>query len=118
MEKSKIRIEIYERDPFGGTCCGQGPLVTSVDAVERLRRILEERNETVKRLSNEYKDLITVKREIISQKRWDYPAYVIRLLHDGKPAPYIFFNEEPVSIGKFPSYEEFVALLKAPLQRE
>jgi len=118
MEKSKIRIEIYEGDPFGGACCGPGPLVSSVNAVERLRRMLEERNQIVKRLSEEYKDKITMNREIISQKRWDYPAYVIRLLYEGKPTPYIFIDEEPVSIGKFPTYEEFVALLRAPLQRQ
>lgn len=116
--KKMIRIEIYEGDPFGGACCGPGPLVTSVNAVERLRKMLEERNQTVKRLSEEYKNKITIKREIISQTRWDYPPYVIRLLREGKPKPYIFFDEEPVSIGKFPTYEEFVALLKAPLQRE
>jgi len=32
--------------------------------------------------------------------------------------PYIFINEEPVIIGKFPSYDEFVALLKAHLGHE
>jgi len=116
--KKMIRIEIYEGDPFGGACCGPGPLVSSVSAVERLRRMLEERNQTVKKLSEEYKDKITIKREIISPKRWDYPAHVIRMLHKGKPKPYIFINEEPVSIGKFPSYEEFTALLKVPLQHE
>ena len=112
--KKMIRIEIYEGDPFGGACCGPGPIVTSVNAVERLRKMLEERNQTVKKLAEEYKDKVTIKREIISQKRWDYPAHVIRMLRESKPKPYIFINEEPVSIGEFPPYEEFTALLKVP----
>jgi Fe-S oxidoreductase len=115
MEKSKIKIEIYEGDPFGSTCCGPGPLVTSMAAVERLRKMLTERNETVRRLSEEYKDTITINREIISQKRLDYPEHVRKLMFDGKPLPYIFINEEPVLTGKFPTYEEFAALLKARL---
>jgi hypothetical protein len=116
MEKSKIKIEIYEGDPFSSACCGPGPLVTSMAAVEKLRKMLTERNETVRRLSEEYKDTITIKREIVSQKRWDYPEYVRRLIFESKPLPYIFMNEEPILIGKFPSYEEFAALLKARLQ--
>ena len=116
MEKSKIKIEIYEGDPFGSACCGPGPLVNSIAAVEKLRKMLTERNETVNRLSVEYKDSITIKREIVSQKRWDYPEYVRRLVFEGKPLPYVFMNEEPILIGKFPSYEEFAALLKARLQ--
>lgn len=118
MEKGKIRLEIYEGDPFGGTCCGPGPRLTSVDAVERLRKMLEERSEVVKKLSEEYKNNVTIKRDTISQKRWDYPEYVLKLMSNGKPVPYIFINEEPVIIGKFPSYDEFVALLKAHLGHE
>jgi hypothetical protein len=116
MEKSKIKIEIYEGDPFSSACCGPGPLVASMAAVEKLRKMLTERNETVRRLSEEYQDTITIKREIVSQKRWDYPEYVRRLIFESEPLPYIFMNEEPILIGKFPSYEEFAALLKARLQ--
>jgi hypothetical protein len=118
MEKSKIRIEIYEDDPFGSTCCGPGPRVTSLAAVEKLRRMLEERSEIVKKLSEEYKDDVTIRRDTINQKRWDYPEYVMKLTLDSKPAPYIFINEEPVVVGKFPSHEEFTALLKAHLRNE
>jgi Fe-S oxidoreductase len=115
MEKNKIRIEIYEGDPFGSTCCGPGPFITSMAAVERLRKMLTERNETVRRLSEEFKDIITINREIISQKRLEYPEHVKKLMFDSKPLPYIFINEEPVLTGKFPTYEEFVALLKTRL---
>jgi len=112
MEKSKVRIEIYEGDPFSSACCGPGPRLTSTAAVEKLRRMLTERNEILRRLQEEYRDAITVKRETISQKRWDYPEYVRRLMFDGKPPPYIFVNESLIFMGRFPSYEEFVVLLK------
>lgn len=112
MEKVKLRLEIYEDDPFGSTCCGPGPRVTSLAAVEKLRRMLEERSEIVKKLSEEYKDNVTIRRDTINQKRLDYPEYVMKLMLDSKPAPYVFIDGEPVIVGKFPSYEEFTTLLK------
>ena len=111
MEKGKLKIEIYEGDPFGGACCG--PRITSPQAVEKLRKMLTERSQIVKRLQNEFKDKVDVERKIISAKRWDYPEYVRRLMVDHKPLPYVFLNGEAVAIGKFPSYEEFVTLLKS-----
>ena len=116
MEKVKIRLEIYEDDPFGSTCCGPGPRVTSLAAVEKLRRMFEERSEIAEKLSEEYKDSVTIKRDFINQKRWDYPEYVIKLMSDSKPTPYIFIDGEPVVVGKFPTYEEFTTLLKAHLR--
>jgi hypothetical protein len=118
MEKVKARLEIYEDDPFGSTCCGPGPRVTSLAAAEKLRRMLEERSEIAEKLSAEYKDSVTIKRDTINQKRWDYPEYVIKLMSDSKPTPYIFIDGEPVIVGKFPSYEEFTTLLKAHLRDE
>jgi len=118
MEKVKVKLEIYEDDPFGSTCCGPGPRVTSLGAVEKLRRTLEERSEIVKKLSEDYKDSVTIKRDTINQKRWDYPEYVMKLMLNSKPLPYIFIDEEPVMVGKFPSYEEFITLLKARLRNE
>ena len=118
MEKVKLRLEIYEDDPFGSTCCGPGPRVTPLAAVEKLRKMLEERSEIVKKLSEEYKDNVTIRRDTINQKRWDYPEYVMKLMSDSKPAPYIFIDGEPVTVGKFPSYEEFTTLLKARMKNE
>ena len=118
MGKVKIKLEIYEDDPFGSTCCGPGPRVTSLAAVEKLRRMLEERSQIVKKLSEEYKGNVTIKRDTISQKRSDYPEYVMKLMLDSKPAPYLFINGEPVIVGKFPSHEEFTTLLKAHLRNE
>jgi hypothetical protein len=118
MEKVKLRLEIYEDDPFGSTCCGPGPRVTSLAAAEKLRRMLEERSEIVKKLSEEYEGNVTIRRDTINQKRWDYPEYAMKLMLDSKPAPYIFIDGEPVIVGKFPSYEEFTTLLRASLRNE
>jgi hypothetical protein len=118
MEKVKVRLEIYEDDPFGSTCCGPGPRATSLVAVEKLRRMLEERSEIVKKLSEEYKDSVTIERDTINQKRLDYPEYVMKLMLDSKPTPYIFIDGEPVVVGKFPSYEEFTTLMKTHLRNE
>ena len=115
MEKSKIKLEIYEGDPFGSTCCGPGPQITSLEAAERFRKMLTERNQTVERLSKEFRGVVEVEREILSQKRHDYPDYVRRLMFEDKPLPYVFINGEAVMVGKFPAYEEFVAILKSRL---
>ena len=118
MEKTKLRLEIYEDDPFGSTCCGPGPRVTSLAAVEKLRKTLEERSEIAEKLAEEYKDSVTVKRDTINQKRWDYPEHVMKLITENKPTPYVFIDGEPVIVGKFPSYEELAALLKASLRND
>lgn len=118
MEKVKIRLEIYEGDPFGGACCGPGPQVSSLADVEKLRKMLQQRSEIVKRLSEEYKDSATIKRDTINQKRWDYPEYVMKLMLDSKPLPYIFINEKPAIVGKFPTHEEFTTLMTAYMRSE
>jgi hypothetical protein len=116
MEKSRIKLEIYEGDPFGSTCCGPGPQITSLEAAEKLRQMLIERNRTVEKLSVEFRNVVKVEREVISQKRHDYPDYVRIMIFEDKPLPYIFINGEAVVIGRFPSYEEFVAFLKQRLE--
>ena len=119
MEKSKIKIEIFEGDPFGSSCCGPEPLASSPEAVKKLRQmLLIERNQIVEKLSKEFKDMIQVEREIISQKRTDYPDYVRKLMLEGKPLTYVFINGKAVANGKFPTYEEFITLLKPYLKNE
>jgi hypothetical protein len=118
MEKAKLKLEIYEDDPFGSTCCGPGPRITSPAAVEKLRKRLEERSEITRKLSEENKDSVTIKRDTINQKRSDYPEYVTRLMLDSKPTPYVFIDGKPVVVGKFPSYEEFTVLLKTHLKEQ
>jgi len=118
LEKRKARVEIYEGDPFGSTCCGPGTLVTSMAAVEKLRKMLTQRSQIIQRLAKEYNTSAIVNREIISQERWNYPEYVRRLMFDGKPLPYVFIDEKPILIGRFPSYEELRALIEGHLRHE
>lgn len=113
--QKKTKLEIYEGDPFGSTCCGPGPMVSS-GAAEKLRSMLERRSDIVKKLAEEYKDSVIISRDTLSQRRSDYPAHVMKLTSDSKPVPYIFIDEEPVVVGRFPSYEEFTALLKAHMR--
>lgn len=116
MQKNQIKMEIYEGDPFGSACCGPGPRISSLEAAQKLRQMLAERERIVGRLSTEFKDRVQVEREILSQKRHDYPDYVRRLVFADKPLPYVFINGEAVAVGKFPTYEEFVTLLKPHLE--
>lgn len=116
MERSKVKLEIYEGDPFGSACCGPGPRITSLEAAEKLRQMLTERNQTIEKLSKEFRDVVGIEREILSQKRYDYPDHVKKLLSEDKPLPYIFINGEAALTGKFPTYEEFVTLLKPHLK--
>ncbi len=118
MEKIKVKLEIYEGDPFGRTCCGPVPRLNSPNSVEKLRLMLIERNQIAEKLSEEFGDTVQVKREIISQKRSEYPEYLRKLLFDDEPLPYIFINNEAVVTGKFPTYQEFIALLKPHLKSE
>ncbi|MEM2917492.1 MAG: hypothetical protein QXN63_03960 [Candidatus Bathyarchaeia archaeon] len=67
MDKNKIKLEIFEGDPFGSVCCGPGPRIGSSEA-ERLRRMLMERSQIVERLSQEFGSEVHIRREIISEK--------------------------------------------------
>jgi len=106
MEKNKVKIEIYEGDPFKG-CCGPG--ISSVATVESLRKMLMERNETVKTLREEFKEKVEIEREIVSsRKRYDmYPPHVCKLLMAGTRVPFIVINGQLVLEGAFPSLNEF-----------
>ncbi len=112
MEKSKVKLEIYEGDPFGSTCCGPGPRITSLEAAEKLRQMLIERNQIVEKLSKEFREVVQIERTMVTPKRWDYPDYVRQLDHEGKPLPYIFIDGQAVLVGRFPTYEELITILK------
>ena len=108
MEKGKIKIEIFEGDPFGSACCGPGPGLSSFEAVEKLRQTLTERSQIVQKLSNDFRDAVEFERDMVSPKKLDYPEHVRRLMLDGdKRLPYIFINGELIANGRFPTYEEF-----------
>ena len=115
MVNSKIKIEIFEGDPFGSSCCGPGPAANSLEAIEKTRQMLNERSQIIEKLSEEFKDSIQVERDIVSSKRWDYPEHVRRLMFDNKRLPYIFINGEAVANGNFPTYGEFAILIKTRL---
>jgi len=111
MSKNKIKVEIYEGDPFTG-CCGPG--IASVSAVERLRKMLMERNETVRALREEFKEQIEIERQIISGRRkYDmYPPHVCKHLMVGTRVPFVLINGQVVSEGAFPSLDEFRLLIR------
>ena len=113
MKNSKIKLEIYEGDPLEGSCCG--PRRASEESVEELRRMLIQRNETVKKMEEKFRETIQVTREIISTRRnlASYPEHVRETLSEKgwKALPYIFIDGQLVSTSGFPSYEDFVTWL-------
>jgi len=110
MITDKVRVEIYEGDPFTG-CCGPG--VASPSAVEKLRKMLMERNETVKALREEFKGQVEIEREIVSSRRqYDtYPPHICALLKIGTQVPFMVINGQLVLKGAFPSLEDFRKLI-------
>jgi len=110
MSKDKMKVEIYEGDPFTG-CCGPG--IASRNAIEKLRKMLMERNETVKALREEFREQIEIEREIVSPRRkFDYyPPHVYKLLLARTRVPFILINGQLVSEGVFPSLEDFRQLI-------
>ncbi len=113
MTNIRIRIEVYEDDPFGSSCCGSNFSTNSLGAVDKIRQMLTERFQIIEKISKEFKDAIQVEREIVSPKRWNYPQHVKSLMFDNKSLPYVFINGEAVSVGKFPTYEEFATLISS-----
>jgi hypothetical protein len=110
MSNVKIKVEIYEGDPFSGCC---GPSIASSSSAEKLRAMLVERNKTVEALKEEFNEKIEVEREIVSsRKRYDvYPQHILKLLRADTKMPFIVINGQLVSEGIFPSYEDFRQLV-------
>lgn len=110
MSKAKLKVEIYEGDPFTG-CCGPG--IASTAAIEKLRKMLTERYETVKALKEEFKEQLEIERGIISSRRlYDmYPPHICKLLMAGTRVPFIVINGQLVLEGVFPSLEDFRKLI-------
>ncbi|MEM4727368.1 MAG: hypothetical protein QXD04_03855 [Candidatus Bathyarchaeia archaeon] len=108
--RERVRVEIYEGDPFAG-CCGPG--IASKKDVDKLRNILIERNHIIKTLKEEFKDRIEIERDIISAKRRleTYPKHIYKLLTAGTKVPFIVINGKLSIEGKFPTLEEFKCLI-------
>lgn len=111
-------MEVYEGDPFEASCCG--PVRMSEESVEKLRRMLIERNETLRKLREKFSGALDIERDIVSSRRglMKYPEHVRNVLSERgwNSLPYVFVEGRLVSAGKFPSYEEFLVLLKPYLQ--
>ena len=74
MSESKVKVEIYEGDPFTG-CCGPG--IASTTAADGMRKMFMKRSKTVKTLREEFKGQIEIERDILSSRRKgdSYPQY-------------------------------------------
>jgi len=116
MLKDKVRVEIYEGDPFTG-CCGPG--IVSPSAIEKIQNMLMERNETVKALKEEFKERIEIDRDIVSSRRPHdtYPVHICKLLIARTRVPFILINGQLVSEGTFLSLEDFRQVIKEHITR-
>jgi len=111
MLKDKVRVEIYEGDPFTG-CCGPG--MTSPSAIEKMRKTFQERNETVKALKEEFRGKIEIDREIVGNRRPynTYPPHIYKLLVARTRVPLILINGQLVAEGTFLSLEDFRQVIR------
>lgn len=113
MTTNKVKIEIWEGDPFTG-CCGPGK--SSESSVENLRVMLTERSDMVARLEKEFGSKVKIERDTAGIHRGlgTYPEHVREfLMEKGRESlPCVFIDGKVVFVGKFPSYEEFRDLIK------
>ncbi len=111
MRMNKVRVEIYEGDPFSGGCCGPG--VGSVEAATKLRKMLTERDDTATRLRTEFKGSIEITREVVGARKSldNYPVHAREFISANASLPFVLVNEKLAVKGRFPSYEEFKRLI-------
>ena len=115
MLREKVRIEIYEGNPFTG-CCGPGVISANSD---EMMKMLVERNKIVKALEKEFKNQIDVERVIVSSRRpySTYPSHVYKLLMARTRMPFVLINGELASEGEFFSYSAFKKLIVDHINR-
>lgn len=111
----KVRIEIYESDPFSGGCCG--PSGGSIQAAMRLMKMLNERAEIVAKLQEEFKD-VEVTREIVNptKKLENYPQHARQYIASHTPLPFVLINGQLAVVGTFPTLEEFRKIINEHLK--
>lgn len=116
--KEKIKVEIWEGDPFGNVCCKPNIGVGSDYSAEEIRNMLIDRSNTIKMLTKELGNFIDIERNIVKLNRFDLPEYVRQTIIDEgyDSLPFIFIKGKKVLTGKFPSYDEFRSLLKPYLE--
>jgi hypothetical protein len=113
---SRVKVEIYEGDPFSDGCCGPG--IGSVQAAMKLRKMLSEREDIVTRLRGEFKENLEITREIVSARKSldNYPTYAKEFISAGASLPFILVNETLAVKGRFPSFEELRQLITEHLK--
>ncbi|MCK4376816.1 MAG: hypothetical protein KAV97_01195 [Actinomycetia bacterium] len=116
--KEKIKVEIWEGDPFGNVCCKPNIGVGSDYSAEEIRNMLISKSNIVKMLEKELGNFIDIERNIVKLNRFDLPEYVRQTIIDEgyDSLPFIFINDKKILSGKFPSYDEFRSLLKPYLE--
>ena len=116
--KGKIKVEIWEGDPFGNVCCKPNIEVSGDNSAEQIRNMLIDRRNTIKMLEKELGNFIDIERNIVRQDRFDLPEYFKQaIIEEGYDSlPFIFINDKKILSGKFPSYDEFRSLLKPYLE--
>lgn len=115
MSKAKVKVEIYEGDPF--TCCC-GPGIASTAAIEKQRKMLTERYESVKALKEEFKEQLEIERGIVGSRRLHdiYPPHICKLLIAGTRVPFIVINGQLVLEGVLPPLEDFRKLISKHIE--
>jgi len=116
--RRKIKVEIWEGDPFGNVCCKPNIEVSGDNSAEQIRNMLISRSNIVKMLEKELGNFIDIERNIVRQDRFDLPEHVRKaIIEEGYDSlPFIFINDKKILSGKFPPYNEFKSLLKPYLR--
>jgi hypothetical protein len=112
-----MKVEIWDSDPTSGCCCGPGMM--SQQSIQRIMDSINEKNEIMKMLREEFKD-VTFEVDTVSSRRpmSSYPPYVSELLSDGARAPMVFIDGKVVVESRFPSYEEFKKIIDEKLNAQ
>jgi hypothetical protein len=114
---SKVKVEIFENDPFaGGGCCGPGG--GSMKSALKLRQMLTEREELVSKLQAEFKESIKIKREVVNARKSleNYPPHARAFIAEETSLPFILIDEQLVVKGRIPQIDEFKQLINTRLK--
>ena len=84
----------------------------SQQSIQRKMDSINEKNEIIKRLRDEFKN-VEFKFDTVSPRRpmSSYPPHVSELLGDGARAPMVFIDGDVVAESRFPSNEEFKKII-------
>ncbi|GAG64037.1 unnamed protein product [marine sediment metagenome] len=116
--RRKIKVEIWEGDPFGTVCCKPNIGAHKNNSAKQIRNMLIDRRNTIKMLEKELGNFIEIERNTVKLDKFDLPEYFKQaIIEEGYDSlPFIFINDKKIISGKFPSYDEFRSLLKPYLE--